>query len=379
MFHRILVDEYLSLYFIDFEMNLGQVFFYFFYLLSLFIGAILSTKLNRKKLLVSWIILGVAANFLLFSFHSRSNIFFLLALTGISLGFGLPSCFSFLAESTSFENRGRVSSIIQFLIFLQVFIVFIIIGAFNFNLNQMMLFGVVIRLSTLIPLYLDTFEKEKFPTTSWGSIFSSRKTIFFLIPWILLSLSNGVLIFFDKSIMAIPELDRVNITGNNILLIGTSVFGLLSGFLADRSGRKQPLVLGFIALGISYSFVGISTTPTNLMIMLLISGIGWGFVTVIQQWVVFGELSPPGDEEKYYTLVLATYPLFESLFRFLESILNLSIPPNVVAIFVSIILFVSVFPLLLVPETLPDELIKDRRFKEYLRKVLEVVEETTES
>ena len=185
--------------------------------------------------------------------------------------------------------------------------------------------------------------------------------------------------FFDQNLPTSSEFDYINSVSVYILFIGTSIFGLISGFLADRSGRKQPLILGFVALGISYAFVGVSTTPTNLLMMIILSSVGWGFITVILQWVVFGDLAPTGGEEKYYALGLATYPLFEAFFQFLEGIVNLRVSPNVVALFVSIIMFISVIPLLFVPETLPDNLIKDRRFKEYLKKVFELVEESSES
>jgi MFS family permease len=375
LYHQLLVDEFLRLYFNKLGENIGQVIFYFFYCISFFIGAALSNVLSRKKILFFWVISGIISNILLIFFHSQNTIFFLLALTAVSLGFGLPSCFSFLANSTSFENRGRVSSIIQFIIFILVFAFFIVINFLNFNLTQTMILGILLRSLTLIPIYLDSYERNINIRESWSSIFKSKQTILFLVPWIFCSLSNGILIFFDQSILKIPDLQQISAIGRYMLLIGTSIFGLISGFLADRSGRKQPLILGFIALGISYTLVGISTTPTNLIIMILISGIGWGFITVILQWVIFGDLAPSGVEEKYYALGLSVYPLFEAFFQFLEGILNLSFSPNIVAIFVSIIMFLSVFPLLLVPETLPDGLIKDRRFKEYLKKVLEIIEE----
>jgi MFS family permease len=379
MYHQILVDEFLGLYFNKFDEHIGIIIFYVFYGMSLFFGSMLSNKIERKKLLLYWIISGVLSNLLLMTFHSQSTVYFLLALTAFSLGFGLPSCFSFLANSTTVENRGRVSSILQFLIFLLVFVLFIIISIYNLSLNQIMILGVLIRSSTLIPLYLDSYEKENTITQSWSSILKSKQTLLFLIPWILCSISNGILIFFDQNLPTSPEFDFVNSVSVYILFIGTSIFGLISGFLADRSGRKQPLIIGFVALGISYAFVGVSTTPNNLLIMIGLSSVGWGFITVILQWVVFGDLAPVGGEEKYYAIGLATYPLFEAIFQFLEGILNLNVAPNVVALFVSIVMFISVIPLLFVPETLPDKLIKDRRFKEYLRKVFVVIEESSES
>ena len=379
LFHQKLVEDFLCIYFNQLEEDIGQVIFYTFYTASFFIGAILSDRIDRKKLLLSWVVSGIIANLLVLFFCNRNTVYLLMALTGLTLGYGQPSCFSYLVNLTSFENRGRVSSVIQFLIFIVVFLTFAFITVFGFSLSQIMLVGLVIRAATLIPLFLDSYEKEETALVSWGSIFKSRNTTLFFIPWILCSLSNGILIFFDENLPTSPEFANIISAGRYILMIGTSIFGLVSGFLADRSGRKQPLIIGFIILGISYAFVGVSTTPLNLIIMILLSGVGWGFITVILQWVVFGDLAPPGGEEKYYALALSTYPLFEAFFQFIKGVLNVAASPNVVALFVSVIMFISVFSLLMVPETLPDNLIKDRRFKEYLRKVLEVVEESSES
>jgi MFS family permease len=239
--------------------------------------------------------------------------------------------------------------------------------------------GIIIRVATLIPLHLDSFERDIQTSQPWGKVLGSKQTLLFLIPWVLISLNNGVLIFFDHNLPSSPEFAEILTMGSYIMFIGISVFGLISGFMADRSGRKQPLILGAMALGISYALVGISTTPFNLMLMMILSGAGWGFVTVILQWVVFGDLAPKGSEEKYYVLALVVYPVFEAFFRFLEGILRVAISPSLIASVVSMVMFVSVLPLLFVPETLPDKMIKDRRFKEYLKKVIELVEESNES
>jgi MFS family permease len=162
------------------------------------------------------------------------------------------------------------------------------------------------------------------------------------------------------------------------MYFGTALFGLISGFLADRSGRKQPLILGFIALGISYAFLGVATTPNNLLIYQILNGVGWGFISVILQWVVFGDLASVGSGEKYYALVFATFPIVEAIFQFLAGVITVEIVPNIIASLTGFIMFISVLPIIFVKETLPDELIQDRRFQNYLQKVLDIVKETQE-
>ncbi|MBE0633600.1 MFS transporter, partial [Candidatus Bathyarchaeota archaeon] len=309
IYHKLLLDKLLSLYYEKFEFDLGQAIFYLFYGISILIGSVLSNKINRKRLLQAWIYSGIIINILLMTLHSRSNLYLLLSLTAFSIGFGLPSCFSYLVESTSFENRGRGSSIVQFLIFVSVFGLIAAATVLDLSLNQVIMLGIIIRVATLIPLHMDSFDRVIQASQPWGKVLGSKQTLLFLIPWVLISLNNGVLIFFDHSLPSSPEFEGVLTQGSYIMFIGISVFGLISGFMADRSGRKQPLILGAMALGISYALVGISTTPFNLMLMMILSGAGWGFVTVILQWVVFGDLAPKGSEEKYYVLALVVYPV----------------------------------------------------------------------
>jgi MFS family permease len=297
---------------------------------------------------------------------------------GFTLGFGVPSCFAFLADSTAIEERGKIASIIQFFIFIIFLSLFIIIINYNLDLVQIIYLSIFIRSVTIIPLLLDPFKKKIQLQQSFKSILRTKQTLFFIFPWIMFSINNGIMLFFVRNLPDSPVFDFVYSISPYILPFETALFGLISGFLADRSGRKQPLILGFIALGISYAFVGVATTPNNLLIMQIISGVGWGFITISLQWVVLGDLAPNGSEEKYYALGLATFPITEAVFQFIAGTITVEIAPNIIASLLSFIMFISVLPILFVKETLPDELIQDRRFQNYLQKVLDIVEETQE-
>lgn len=72
-------------------------------------------------------------------------------------------------------------------------------------------------------------------------------------------------------------------------------------FLADRFGRKKPIILGLVMLGTVYAIVGLVTTPQTYFINLLLSGLVWGVIIVVYL-VVPRDLSPPGSTERYYAL-----------------------------------------------------------------------------
>jgi len=114
------------------------------------------------------------------------------------------------------------------------------------------------------------------------------------------------------------------------------------------------------------------------MLLYLFQGIAWGFILVCYQWIILGDLAKDYQCDKYYAIGLVIPPLIETLFLSYSTVVQPTISPNLVASILSIIMFISVLPLLFAPETLPDELIQDRRFKEYMRKVMEIVEESDE-
>jgi MFS family permease len=352
IFHQIIIDSIISLYYEGSNLHLFNVIFYFSYGISHIIGSVLINRINRKKLLFIWIISGIIVNTLFIILKNQYNLFLFLSLMGFTLGFGVPSCFSFLADSTVVEERGRTSSITQFLFLIIYFILVIIIMSYNLDLIQILYLSIFIRSVTIIPLHFDSFEKEIQVNQSFKSILRKKQTLLFLLTWIMFSINNGIMLFFEQNLPDSPEYDFFYSISIFILYFGAALFGLISGFFADRSGRKQPLILGFIALGISYAFAGVATTPNNLLIMQILQGVGWGFILVSLQWVVLGDLAPDGSEEKYYALGLAAFPIIEAFFRFLAGTITVEVAPNIIASLLSVIMFVSVIPLLIVKETL---------------------------
>jgi|APSaa5957512576_1039674.scaffolds.fasta_scaffold25739_1 MFS family permease len=350
--------------------------FMLFYGVSILFGGYLSDKYDRRRLIQLWSLGGVLIQTVFAFFHSTENLPLFSVVIGLSLGWGLPACFSYLSDVTSIEERGRVSGILQLIVFLLVLFIVVLPQGYV-DVQTAIYISIVIRgITLLVPVSESTLEKRE--RVSYVEILKVKRNLVYLIPWVIYNICNSLLMFVEQGIPNTDAYVDVFATGPILFFLATCFFGVLSGFLADRSGRKLPLILGFITLGTAYAFVGISVAPSNIMLLYLFQGIAWGFILVCYQWIILGDLAKDYQCDKYYAIGLVIPPLIETLFLSYSTVVQPTISPNLVASILSIIMFISVLPLLFAPETLPDELIQDRRFKEYMRKVMEIVEESDE-
>src|SRR4030043_2166849 len=90
--------------------------YYIGVILFAIVGTVIVHKLlNRKNLLIIWMLIGAVASLLLAPMTSMQNqetYLFVIAFTlGVSLGLGFPSCLAFFAEYGRAENRGKLGGI----------------------------------------------------------------------------------------------------------------------------------------------------------------------------------------------------------------------------------------------------------------------------
>lgn len=342
---------------------------FFGLIISALVGALLAKKIERRKLLIIWMMLGVISSLTLFAVASSnvavtSLIGFLL---GVSLGFGMPSCMSQYTDSIPVESRGRISGI-------TLFASGIGIAAFSITSStDLLLLGIllaVFRASSLIILLLTkssgkTESKKK--VSSYRSIVSQKPFILYFVPWLIFSLINYLVA------PATPNIGSED-TGN-IAFIQTAFMGLfavIGGFFLDSVGRKRIAVLGFTLLGLGTAVFGISSTSLPILYFnAVIDGIAWGFLLVLFILTIWGDLSQDSTSEKYYAIGVA--PFFVS--KFLELTIGNSIVtnlnnPSALFSFGAFFLFLAVLPLVYAPETLSEKAMKDRNLKSYTEKAL---------
>jgi MFS family permease len=154
-------------------------------ILSALLGASLVKRIERSRLLISWMILGTFSSMVLFGINNASlpvtGLFAILL--GVSLGLGMPTCMSYYTDCVDIENRGRVSGII---------ILLSGIGIFAFGIapivDNLLLGGVlaVWRLTSLIVfLSVKSFQTKERKTSfsSYKDILNQQSFILYFVPW----------------------------------------------------------------------------------------------------------------------------------------------------------------------------------------------------
>ncbi|KON33484.1 MAG: hypothetical protein AC479_04360 [miscellaneous Crenarchaeota group-6 archaeon AD8-1] len=411
----LLYQFYLDNIFINFTQNLfwieiGKILFYGFGFFSAIIGFILSKRVNQRTILWTWITLGVISSALIALFHGQEFTIIFGILLGFSFGLGLPSSLAFLADSTTIEERGRVSGLTIFATFLLAFFTLVIISLLGSGILLMIFFAVTLRSVAFLALIIDKSPKKEYAINElekWMSslaekqksevaVIAGEKTFtplelieaskdkknpygkdiinmfnnyrieldkkknsflirvglkefsYYLFPFVIFVLVSAfVWNFFSQNVAHLFAITLVTIV--HYLFI--AIFGFIWGILIDRIGRKNPLIIGITILSIIFVLFSFSISQTILLIYLLASGIAWAlFLTTYI--CIPADLSVYGLREKFYTLI-TVLPL---IVLFFLSILDLLTITNIPVVYLfqilSLILFISLIPLLKAKETI---------------------------
>ena len=335
----------------------------------------IGSRINRRHLLFTSIILGVISTALLGLFQGTFFASIVSVLLGTSLGLGLPSSMALVADYTIVDNRGRVSGIIILGTFIIAFLSMAIYRMLDLGVLSLIPILVVVRSISLVSLVLDklskpltTGEKEMhLPATTY------REFIFYLCPWVMFTIASALarsLIVVETRFTDAYEL------GTNLRYVFIAVFGLAAGFIADRFGRKLPIIFGLATFGIGYILLGFSMSETSIIIYYALSGITWGLFFVIFL-VIPGDLSIPRLREKFYALGYIL-PLTGILALSVIPVPNISdlLDTNLIAQILGICLFLSMYPVFRAKETLTERKIREREMKEHAKRIGKLVHET---
>jgi MFS family permease len=372
VFHDHLLDALLrtpgvSLFYI----GVGTVFFYSFAVFSGLIGSLISERVERRKFLSFWLAFGFLTMVSLTVFHGLEFSLLSSALLGVSFGLGFPTCQAFLTESTTFEERGRVAAVVCFIAFVMLILIFLLateLGTMGLVLTCVALIG-----TSFLALVIDPCRREKGPIKPWLSIMTSKTFAYYAVPWLIFQLANGISLFVSTS-----EFSSVATLGSAFAFIGTIFAALISGFLADTVGRKQPILIGLLMLGVSYAFFGLATTSLSYIVYLTVEGFAWGLITVSYWVVVLGDLSSGfGSKERFYALGGIFIPLLTyAVFSLVQEWSKLTVPASTLSSILSIVILASVIPVLRAPETMPEAKARARKMKEHIEKVGKLVQES---
>ena len=280
--------------------NVGQILYYGFAIFWAVIGSFIGKGINRRGLLISWILLGALSTIFLALFQGPIFVVISSFLLGISLGFGLPISMAFVADSTVIEERARVSGIIIVGTFVLAFITLAVIRTLSLGVLGTLVLFAVVRLTSLLALVIDNCDgkEEKNVEGSRLPKVAYREFVFYLFPWVMFIIAAGLAgNLVPEAIRQSPEF----YLGTTLRYACIAISGLVAGIAADRFGRKPPIITGLIMLGVSFALLGFNMSPTSVLIYLLVSGMAWGLFFVIFL-AVPGDLSVSGARQKAYAL-----------------------------------------------------------------------------
>ncbi len=372
IFHVYLLNELLLSFGEDFfYVGLGKMFFYGFAVFSGLVGSLIAERVERRKFLWSWLTFELLATVTLVFSQGAEFALVSSVLLGASFGLGFPTCQAFLTDSTTFDERGRIAGIVFFVCFGTL--VPILLFAPKLGIMGLVFVCIALAGTSFLTLIIDPCHRKKGPIKSWLSIATSRVFVSYALPWLIFQLTNGIALFADLP----TEVMQVATFGKALQGIVTVFAVLISGFVADYLGRKQPMLIGFLLLGGSYAILGLTVSPASYFFYLAVSGLAWGLLVVSYLQVVLGDLSSKfGSKERFFALGGILIPLFTyTIFSVTQEWTKFTVPANTLSSILSVAVLASVIPVLRAPETMPKDKRRQRRFREHLKKVKKLVEE----
>lgn len=336
-----------------------------------------SKMYTDKYSLHLWFVLTTVSSLIsIFTAAIIQCVFISIILSGVTLGVGVPYCLSNFADNTETENRGKIGGILFLLMSptIPLFSVYAkILDLYSFSVFSTIWILVGFILLLLLKKKKMVGVAEKRIDLSLFSILANKQFYLYFIAWAVYSLIDN----FGASILNLFLQGTFGSSLRDFLLNISAIFMAFSvviiGFLIDVYGRKLPMIFGFVALGISYAFIGIN--PLNMVfwyLYFIVSGIASGFFVILFVFTLWGDISPRGAREKYYAV--GSLPFFFMVFiREIMAPYTAAIPVSTAFSFASFFLFLAVLPLIYAPETLPEREIRRRELRDYIKKAKKMV------
>ncbi len=352
--------------------NSGNLVFFLSILVSAIIGSLIAERVDRRRFLFLWILFGLFSSLPFLFLQNEIFWLFFCTLTGAAFGIGFPACQAFFAYSTKVEERCRISGLIFLAIFIIVVFVSVIIQSINTDVTTILLFSALIKGIGLITFVLDSVEREKKSPKSWKRILNHKDFGYFILAYILFNIANGLVQFILEGLPNTPNYQSAIQSAQLLRYLGLGLMAFIIGFVADRVGRKKPIIIGLILIGISYGLIGLIASPDTLFIHLILSGLAWGIIMVIYL-AIPGDLAISGSAERFYAVgSIIPLILYTSIVN-LGSAIDFNPQINVFSAILSSILFVAILPIYYAEETLPPSKMKKRKLQEQIEKLEKIV------
>jgi MFS family permease len=245
----------------------------------------------------------------------------------------------------------------------------------NFGISEYLITFVLIRSLSFISLLLDPIEKIQIKELKWIQVIKTQGFGYFLFSWLMFNTAGALAVFLKSWIETSLEYLFITQFEQLFQYVGVALSAIFSGFFSDYFGRKKTIVFGLSTLGISYTFFAIVTNPFAYLLTRILYGIAWGILMVNYYLTVIGDLSRKGSREKFFTLGgVITFNLF-MIGDILGRVYSLDIPPTIISVFLSVILYTSIIPVLYAPETLPLKIQEKRKRTKHIEEIKKLIEE----
>ena len=358
--------------------NVGQILFYGFAISCAILGSFIGGRINRRKLLIFSITLGTFSTVLLALSQGTILSALSTSLVGASFGLGLPSSMALIADDTVIEERARVSGIVILSTFVIAFSAMAAIRILALSILSVILLFAVVRSISFLALAIDKCDRPKEETSEKTYAFRIhyKEFFYYLIPWVMFSVAAGLA---WNLIPPTTEYANAQYVGTTLRYVSIAAFGLISGIAADKFGRKQPIIIGLITLGISFLLLGLfNMSPTAVLIYLSISGIAWGSFFVVFL-AVPGDLSVSTSREKFYGLgYILPLAIMFTLWAVPGPAFLAGFAASLLSQILGIILFLSIIPVLRAKETLSSQKIQERKMKHHVDEIRKLVQKSKE-
>ncbi len=342
---------------------------------SAIVGTALAKRFPSRDVFLSvWMFIGIIASMLMITLETF-RIEYILAVSffsGISLGFGFPSCLAYFGDSSVEENKGRLAGITYFVSCLGILFVGLTLTFSTIFVGALILTawrGIGLFFFLLARLNQD-YNKEDTIDVSYRSVIFDRRFLLYLVPWIMFSLINFLeapvlTTFFGEDFASFVPIAEFGIGG---------FAALIGGWFADSVGRKRVVIFGFIILGIGYAVLGLLPTVfLSWYLYIILDGVAWGILSLTFYLIIWSELAGTRIKEKYYLIGVLPHLISSYIQKLFTPYAEL-IPISAAFSLASFFLFLAVLPLIYAPETLPERKIELKRLRKYVRKAQETEE-----
>ena len=339
--------------------------FNFLVFLSLILSSSFIHRIEKTYVMYAWSIFSSIGTIFI---ALAPTILFKLAiylLSGVVFGMGLLAFSAYFWNLTVPQERGRVAGLIGF-IFLPILSLVVILAS-NLDFFGTIMLCIFLNLG---PLAIKPLDPKKITILTGkknqrGYDTGTRTVLLYLIPWVMFSLINTTLataVSFHISQYLSPSL----LTMLWILQVaGGSLGAIISGIMADLSGRRPSLAFGFTCYGISSAISGVAKSYEMLCIVFIGCGLAWGALITLYLFVIWGDLATSETCARRYSVGLAIFYAAMGIGTIFTPQL-LQIPLMTASIFSCLLIFLAYIPFILAPEVLPSDLREKIRLNLYI-------------